>query len=96
MAAQSLLCRVRVPVLLVISSFVVAAAVAQDSGPIKRKRPTIKEADRQMSETVANDGTLQKGDIVSTDRGFFVFDGVASDGVTNIFRPILNPLGKGR
>ena len=32
-----------------------------------------------------NDSLLQKGDIVVTDRGFFVFLGPAPDGVTNEF-----------
>jgi hypothetical protein len=41
---------------------------------------------------VMNDGSLQKGDIVATDRGFFVFRGLSADGVTGDFVPVANPL----
>ncbi len=34
-----------------------------------------------------NDGLPQKGDIVVTDRGFFVFIGLAADGYTYEFAP---------
>src|SRR5579871_3267161 len=67
-------------------------ATAQDSGRIKRKRPTAQETERVLSETVMNDGSLRKGDIVSTNRGFFVFEGIAADGVTLEFRPTPNPV----
>jgi hypothetical protein len=70
----------------------IAAASAQDSGRVKRKRPTIHEAERMISETVMNDGSLRKGDIVATNRGFFVFEGIAADGVTFEFRPVPNPI----
>jgi hypothetical protein len=43
-----------------------------------------------------NDSLLQKGDIVVTDRGFFVFRGVASDGSSNDFVPVPNPLSLNR
>ena len=49
------------------------------------------EADRIASETAMNDSLLQKGDIVVTDRGFFVFRGVAADGYTFEFSPVPNP-----
>jgi hypothetical protein len=40
-----------------------------------------------------NDSLLQKGDIVATDRGLFVFRGLASDGYTYDFSPVpTNPL----
>jgi hypothetical protein len=39
-----------------------------------------------------NDGLLQRGDIVATDRGFFVFRGLAADGYSHDFAPIANPL----
>jgi hypothetical protein len=38
-----------------------------------------------------NDTLLQKGDIVVTDRGFFVFRGPAPDGVTNEFARVPDP-----
>jgi hypothetical protein len=34
----------------------------------KKKPPTPAEAERVASDTVMNDGSLQKGDLVSTDR----------------------------
>jgi hypothetical protein len=42
---------------------------------IKKKPPTPAETERIASEEAMNDGTLQKGDIVRTDRGFFVYCG---------------------
>jgi len=68
------------------------AASAQEHGRIKRKPPTNQEAERIASEMVMNDGLLQRGDIVATDRGFFVFRGLAADGYSNDFAPIPNPL----
>jgi hypothetical protein len=68
------------------------AAPAQEHGRIKRKPPTNLEADRVASEMVMNDSLLQRGDIVATDRGFFVFRGLAADGFSNDFAPIPNPL----
>jgi hypothetical protein len=41
---------------------------------------------------VMNDGTLQKGDVVVTDRGFFLYRGLAPDGFTYDFAPVPNPL----
>jgi hypothetical protein len=67
------------------------AAFSQENGRIKRRRPTPQETERLMSETVMNDGSLQKGDIVATDHGFLVFEGIAADGVTFEFRPIASP-----
>jgi hypothetical protein len=58
---------------------------------IKRKPPNDKEAARIASEQALNDGNLQKGDIVSTDQGFFEFRGLAQDGSFE-FVPIPNPL----
>jgi hypothetical protein len=63
-------------------------AAAQEHGRIKRKPPTAIEAERIASDMVMNDSLLRKGDIVATDRGFFVFQGLAPDGVTNNFAPI--------
>src|SRR5579871_3639559 len=75
---------------------IIAAASAQDGGRIKRKRLTAREAERLISETVMNDGSLKTGDVVATDRGFFVFEGVSPDGLTYEFRPIANPLPRTR
>jgi hypothetical protein len=43
-----------------------------------------------------NDGLLQKGDIVVTDRGLFVFWGVGSDGYSFEFSSVLSPVSTGR
>jgi hypothetical protein len=59
---------------------------------IKRQPPNEKEAARVASEQALNDGNLQKGDIVSTDHGFFEFRGVMQDGRFE-FVPIPNPVG---
>jgi hypothetical protein len=68
------------------------AVTAQEHGRIKKTPPTRAEEQRIASEMVMNDGTLHVGDIVSTDRGFLQYRGRASDGITSIFVPILNPL----
>ena len=68
------------------------AASAQEQGRIKRKPPTRLEEERIASELAMNDSLLQKGDIVATDRGFFVFRGLAADGFSNDFAQIPNPL----
>jgi hypothetical protein len=67
------------------------AASAQDNGRIKRKPPTPVEAERIASEMAMNDSLLRKGDIVATDRGFFIFRGLALDRITNEFAPVPNP-----
>jgi len=72
------------------------SASAQEHGRIKRKPPTNLEAERIASEIVMNDSLLQKGDIVVTDRGFFVFRGLAVDGYTFEFSPVANPVVIGR
>jgi hypothetical protein len=38
-----------------------------------------------------NDGLLQKGDIVHTDQGFFLYRGLAPDGITNDFVRVPEP-----
>jgi hypothetical protein len=43
----------------------------------ERYAPTQEEEARAASERVLNDDSLQPGDIVSTDRGLFVFRGTA-------------------
>jgi hypothetical protein len=71
--------------------FVVQLTLTASAERIKRKPPNEKEVARIASEQALNDGNLQKGDIVSTDRGFFEFRGVAQDGSFD-FVPIPNPL----
>ena len=77
-------------VVLIVSA--AAGASAQEHGRIKRPPPTPTEADRLASDTAMNDSLLQKGDIVVTDRGFFVFRGVGADGYTYDFTEVPNPL----
>jgi hypothetical protein len=69
-----------------------AIAGAQERSRIKKRLPTVTEAERNISESVMNDGTLQKGDVVVTDRGFFLYRGLAPDGITYDFAPVPNPL----
>jgi hypothetical protein len=83
-----------VPAVLVLL-FAVAAS-AQEQGRIKRKPPTRLEEERIASELAMNDSLLQKGDIVATDRGFFVFRGLAADGFSNDFVQIPNPMPLGK
>ena len=59
---------------------------------IRRASPTPDEEAQAASEIVMNDGSLQRGDIVVTNRGFFSFKGVGADGYTFEFSQIENPL----
>ena len=78
------------------SSIVSGVAVSAETGRIKRNLPDLAEAERLASEIAMNDSSLQRGDIVVTDRGFFVFRGLAPDGYTYEFSPIANPISGGR
>jgi hypothetical protein len=69
--------------LLIVSMLQPSAVSAQERGRIKKKPPTPVEVERIASDMVMNDGSLHKGDIVSTDRGFFLFRGLRPDGYTN-------------
>jgi hypothetical protein len=44
----------------------------------ERYTPSAEEKARMASERVLNDDSLQPGDIVSTDKGLFVFRGIAN------------------
>ena len=79
-------------VLLPLVIFAISAASAGETGRIRRHRPSPSEAARQLSEAVMNDDSLQVGDIIVTDRGYFVFEGVGEDGFTNKFRAVAEPL----
>jgi hypothetical protein len=37
-----------------------------------------------------------RGDVVATDRGFFLFRGLAPDGIANDFVPVPNPLSSNK
>jgi len=82
--------------ILTLAAVLVSANVAsaQDSTRIKRKPPTPAEVDRLASDMAMNDSLLRKGDIIVTDRGYFVFRGIAQDGTTNEFVRIPDPTGK--
>jgi hypothetical protein len=67
-------------------------AAAEDHGRIKKKPPTLVEAERLASQVVMNDSSLHWGDIVSTDRGFFLYRGRGPDGHTNDFVGVPNPI----
>jgi len=77
---------------LVASVVASGSADAAETSRIKRKPPDAAEAERIASEIAMNDSLLQKGDIVVTDRGFFVFRGLASDGYTYEFSQVPNPI----
>ena len=68
------------------------AAAAEDHGRIKKKPATPVEAERLASQVVMNDSSLHRGDIVSTDRGFFLYRGRGPDGYTNDFVRVPNPI----
>mgnify|MGYP001290745093 CR=1 FL=1 len=72
--------------------FALQLTLSASAERIKRAPPNEKEAARVASEQALNDGNLQKGDIVSTDHGFFEFRGVMQDGRFE-FVPIPNPVG---
>ena len=71
------------------------SALQASAERIKRKPPTDIEAARIASDEAMNDGNLREGDIVSTDRGFFQFRGIAPDGSFN-FLPVPNPLSSSK
>ncbi len=71
-------------------------AAAQEHGRVKWKRPTQAEADRMASESAMTDSILRKGDIVATDRGFFMFRGFLADGMTGDFVPVPNPMSNAK
>jgi hypothetical protein len=84
---------------LVSSEVATGVAMAGEGGRIKRNLPDAAEAERIASDLAMNDSLLQKGDIVVTDRGFFVFRGVGADGYTFEFSKVPNPVpatGKSR
>lgn len=74
-----------IPLVLFVSS-------AEAQSRIHRGAPTARELDRAASEMAKSDGLLQKGDIVVTDRGFLIFEGLDSEGIEGVFSDIPNPL----
>jgi hypothetical protein len=47
----------------------------------QEETPTPVEAEHIASDMVMNDGGLKRGDIVSTDRGFYLYRGLGPDGL---------------
>ena len=88
----------RITALLLTTTMMISggAASAHEHGRIKRKPPTAIEADRIASDMAMSDSLLRKGDIVSTDRGFFVFRGTGENGIANDFAPVANPLSSAK
>jgi len=84
------------PIALVSSVVAPDAAVASETGRIKRAPPDAAEIERIASETAMNDSLLRKGDIVATHRGFFVFRGLGPDGYTFEFSPVPGPVSAGK
>jgi hypothetical protein len=60
---------------------------------IKRKPPEETERARLASEQVLEDDDLRKGDIISTDHGFFQIRGLNADGSYDL-TPVPNPLSQ--
>ncbi|MDN3275916.1 hypothetical protein QWJ07_16765 [Frankia sp. RB7] len=69
---------------------------AAETTRLKRPQPNPDEAQNIAVDIAKNDGLLREGDIVVTPRGFLLFKGVASDGFTNEFEPVPNPLNQNR
>jgi hypothetical protein len=80
------------PVALLMAAISCGTAASAETGRIKRRPPDAAEAERIASETIMNDRLLRNGDIIVTDRGFFVFRGVGSDGYTFEFSQVPNPI----
>lgn len=76
--------------------FLMADGHAQDRVRSKRAPPSPAEEARIASDMVMNDGLLQPGDLVVTDRGLLMFRGLAADGYTNEFIRVPNASSIGR
>lgn len=74
-------------------SLLADVSTAQNQIRVERQPPTPLEQERIASEIIMNDSLLQKGDIIVTDRGFFVFQGLAADGYTFNFNQVPSPIG---
>lgn len=73
-----------------------AGRAAAETTRIQRPAPSPEEAQNIAVDIAKNDGLLREGDIIVTPQGFLVFKGVASDGYTNEFKPVPNPLNQNR
>ena len=79
--------------LILAMAFVGATVAAEEDSPrIKRKPPSPAEAAQIASDVALSDSLLRKGDIVVTNRGFFIFRGIGADGISNDFVPVPNPM----
>jgi hypothetical protein len=83
----------RLLLLILAMAFVGATVAAEEDSPrIKRKSPSPTEAAQIASDVALSDSLLRKGDIVVTNRGFFIFRGIGADGISNDFVPVPNPM----
>ncbi|NOJ43692.1 hypothetical protein [Bradyrhizobium australiense] len=64
----------------------VASARAQRAAPLQSD-----QKDAEASERAMNDPTLQRGDIIATDKGFFIFTGKDEERQPHDFRLAPNP-----
>ena len=74
-----------------ISLVLLQSISAASAERIKRKPPDDAELARVASDQAMNDGSLRKGDIISTHRGFLQLRGLTEDGIY-VFAPIGNPV----
>jgi hypothetical protein len=74
-----------------ISLVLLQSISAASAERIKRNPPDDAELARIASDQAMNDGSLRKGDIISTHRGFLQLRGLTEDGIY-VFAPIGNPL----
>jgi hypothetical protein len=81
----------RLPLILEMAILATIAVAEEDPPRIKRKPPSPAEADQIASDVALNVSLLRKGDIVVTNRGFFVFRGIGADRISNDFVPAPNP-----
>jgi hypothetical protein len=83
----------RLLLLILAMAFVGATVAAEEDSPrIKRRPPSPTEAAQIASDVALSDSLLRKGDIVVTNRGFFIFRGIGADGISNDFVPVPNPM----
>jgi hypothetical protein len=76
-----------------ITILLLAILLTSTAERIKRKPPEETERARLASEQVLEDGDLRKGDIISTDHGFFQIRGLNADGSYDL-TPVPNPLSQ--
>jgi hypothetical protein len=84
--------QIRLLLIVAMAVFAATARAEEYSPRIKRKPPSAAEADQIASDVALSDSLLREGDIVVTNRGFFVFRGTGVDGTSNDFAAVPNPM----